>query len=63
MDILLSQYSKNLFRLPVRFLSTLVLSLENKFLLLNAKTPFGKPYFVSLSPFCVRLFLSRRLSL
>ena len=40
MDILLSQYSNNLFRLPVRVLSALVLSLENKFLLLNAKTPY-----------------------
>ena len=40
MDILLSQYSNNLFRLPVRVLSALVLSLENKFLLLNAETPY-----------------------
>ena len=39
MDILLSQYSNNLFRLPVRVLSALVLSLENRFVLLNAKTP------------------------
>ena len=39
MDILLSQYSNNLFRLPVRVLSALVLSLENRLVLLNAKTP------------------------
>lgn len=39
MDILLSQYSNNLFRLPVRVLFALVLSLENRFVLLNAKTP------------------------
>ena len=39
MDILLSQYSNNVFRLPVRVLSALVLSLENRLVLLNAKTP------------------------
>ena len=40
MGILLSQYSNNRLRPSVRVLSALLLSLENKFVLFNAKTPY-----------------------
>ena len=68
MDILLSQYSNNLFRLPVRVLSALVLSLENRLVLLNAKTPVTvtevlhyspKEFLLDKEPFRYRKTLSK----